>query len=542
MARVENARLKIQVVGEWKVFVDGKPVEIGLAKSAAILALLALSRDKSEGRDALRKLLWDREPRDQQMVSLNQALYRLRDDLGAARVCIKSDRKDVWLVDTDLDAGPAGRIEPSELLRGLHVPHCKPLDDWIVRQRGKLAAAVAQPEETRPAEHCADPRAAERVILKKLPVFIDMPQGCLSGSADFQLESLIGDISTTLKDRGDTVVFNQRTDFMASETGGSTGVRIRAKVEEGDACNRFSFQVREIPNERFIWSKPFHVESAEGLNTAEAHAFVVELSDRLLEDARNLSLEAAHPSLLLAEAQRLIATLDKEKCAQADVLLSRATEQDPRNGVYYAWRSYLRSIWLLERHKSGQDVKEQGLDFMRRAIDYDPYNSIVLGLGANVASGLERKYELSKERAYQSVKYNPANPIALSHLGVAESYLGDLSGVERTRLARDIGAGSRMSFMLEARTAVAMALAQRFDEARYYAALSYQRAENYAPPLRYLVALSFEARDEAAAYRYADALRKIEPEFVVDHLRDPAYPAEGIHQSGLVNFLPAREI
>ena len=85
-------------------------------------------------------------------------------------------------------------------------------------------------------------------------------------------------------------------------------------------------------------------------------------------------------------------------------------------------------------------------------------------------------------------------------------------------------------------------MAGEFEQATKIGEVSHAFAPNFAPAMRYLTALYYRQGSEESAFDMIQKLRKFEPDFDCDKLRDSSYPTAGLQRSGLIDYLPGRTI
>jgi DNA-binding SARP family transcriptional activator len=144
--------LRINVLGGLYVSDEGRAVTGAAAqpRRLALLALLAVARDRGVTRDALLGYLWPESDEERGRKALAQALYALRRDLGSdeALIGVKDLRLNPDLVQCDLwefhNAHGAGALERSaELFRGrfvegFHLPGADGFEQWVEETRAGL--------------------------------------------------------------------------------------------------------------------------------------------------------------------------------------------------------------------------------------------------------------------------------------------------------------------------------------------------------------------------------------------------------------------
>jgi len=145
---------RIQTLGGLAVF-DG-PLPLGgnaqQPRRLAILAVLARAGDRGVNRDRLAALLWGEVEEDRARRNLNQALYALRQDLGAEEAILgtRELRLNPELIEVDLHAfetarasgaiEEAARVYGGPFLGDFHLPGVPAFAHWAEEERTGLSA------------------------------------------------------------------------------------------------------------------------------------------------------------------------------------------------------------------------------------------------------------------------------------------------------------------------------------------------------------------------------------------------------------------
>lgn len=147
-----TAKFKLRLLGPFSVLdPEGHRIAIPSRKGAALIAMLAVSKDGERARGWLQTQLWgSREPKEAN-GSLRRELSDLRRRLNqqswAPLVCERDRvRLDLSIVSIDVlepdeeapDSGP-----PGEFLEGIDIPGEDAFEDWLREQRGRLARSEA---------------------------------------------------------------------------------------------------------------------------------------------------------------------------------------------------------------------------------------------------------------------------------------------------------------------------------------------------------------------------------------------------------------
>jgi tetratricopeptide (TPR) repeat protein len=241
---------------------------------------------------------------------------------------------------------------------------------------------------------------------------------------------------------------------------------------------------------------------------------------------------AAHLGL---DAVRRIFTLRQTELEEADRLLVRAQEIDPR-GIYPAWQAFLRTFLVGERRPvSIDDLRIESEALVREALEREPNNSNVYALAAHVNYLTLYNSEAAMMLAETSLALNPSNPLAHARFGTASADLGlGEQGYRHALTALAIGGNGPYRFQMMNLCCVAAILSGRYREAVHYAECAHALSPDFLPPLRYLAALYFHSGDVEKAARFVRELRRHEPDFTVELLRDERYPATTLRRTPLI--------
>jgi len=104
----EGDRIAVRLLGPFAVDVDGQPVPIGSVKQRAVLAELALNPGRVVTADTLGALLWEKDPPESPLATLQSLISRLRRTLPARDLLRTSEPG--WVFDVDPDTVDALRF------------------------------------------------------------------------------------------------------------------------------------------------------------------------------------------------------------------------------------------------------------------------------------------------------------------------------------------------------------------------------------------------------------------------------------------------
>lgn len=183
----ELPRLELCCFGPPRVTVGGEPPDASVVwkKNLALLIYLALNERRACSRDHLMGLLWPEKPQDKARHSLNEAIRRLRNSLGAARIVSDGDMLSLaadglevdalrfeQLAKTDLDQ--AAGIPSGQFLEGFTIDDAPLFDEWLTVERTRLhslwaTALLAQGETALAANRFHEAQVSARQALRVQP-------------------------------------------------------------------------------------------------------------------------------------------------------------------------------------------------------------------------------------------------------------------------------------------------------------------------------------------------------------------------------------
>ncbi len=158
-----SAVLRVELLGPGELSLDGVPVRARSVKTLALLAHLALERDRAHARERLAALLWPAHEPSAARQSLRQSLHALRALAGGAlagRLVVEADRVrfvpgpdalvDVHRFEAAASSASIGRWREAAdayrapLLDGLALPDAPDFDAWLANARDRLHSIAVQ--------------------------------------------------------------------------------------------------------------------------------------------------------------------------------------------------------------------------------------------------------------------------------------------------------------------------------------------------------------------------------------------------------------
>ncbi|MEM9029161.1 MAG: hypothetical protein AAGC70_12405 [Pseudomonadota bacterium] len=487
---------------------------------------------------------------------MRQCLVEIRRALGADRDAIRTNNLTVsldptyvdvdwrdWQSHADTDSAAAN----VELLEGLDIRDPE-FEDWLRKQRRALEAQLE-----RPCAHDVD-RDTGRAASTSSELLI------LSNGPDDKHanDNVIGDclldaISKTVAEVAAVSVVDYRNepDRLKAWRKTATNDRslvLQSAVTQAPGDNALRVVLTRERSNQVVWS------ARAGWNGKDSLHVDSERFSKLVNQVANIAV-SEYLKLHTEDESKPVASalckmgiqhffrLGADNFEIADQYFKCAFELEPK-GIYLGWRAYLRTFMLAEQQFACREtLTDEAVDFITRALELDPHNSYIASFAAQVHYLVNRSYVAAYEYAERSIELNEANSVGWIQLGMAKCYLGRLqAGVEDTRRAVQIAGTSPFRFHLAGLSCIASSMSGQVDQAIHLGEASHALKPNFAPAMRYLSVLYLHKGDEQRAWAMVEKLRAREPGFSYDRLKDPSYPAAGLHRSGLIRSLPARQI
>ncbi len=446
--------IRVCVVGAFRVLgPDGDDLTPRGRKACGLLAILALSRDRSRPRATLQDKLWSDRGPEQGSSSLRQALSEIRRSLGAHQDALAANSRMVSLVrdrvEVDIDDLASvlseGEADPV-LLEGLDVRDPE-FEHWLRDQRAAFDKDVAtargrvragEPGRAMPAAGSAPDRrtsivlvdgaAARRPWIRLVP-----PERALTARELHVCRTLSDAVVRGVQDLGAMEVST-----VVRDTPGIDLMVDGLAVDPGMAVH-LSF--RDAQTDRILWAGSQFLPDG-GVVPADEMALRTlanQATDIALIQQRRLALAPGNAFVLGFDGIQKMFRVDRSELGEADAMLAAAFDQDP-HGIFLAWRAYLRTFYAGEHRVDAGSLKDEAAMLGREAVQADPYNSYVLALVSYVHSFLLDEYHAGHDLAERSLMYNPGNPLGVAYLARAKTYLGDYEeGYRLSRKARGAG-------------------------------------------------------------------------------------------------------
>ena len=524
--------LELTLVGPMRLE-DANGVSFGpkSMKARGMLVLLALSPDQRRPRGWLQERLWSDRSTDQGKQSMRQCLTELRRCLGPFKegLITKSGvvalDPEVIRIDPVLQQDP--RFEAGQYL-------CEDLEvkdprfrNWLEKQRQRLMqGAVQAREEMRANLIQHGPPKTPVVVLAQHD-----PEGA---EEKFFIQIFNDHLARDLKEYGAISV--------VPEGGAPQGAELLRVKSDHYRNGRFwhaHVHMELAADHQYLWSdtRKIEVHGAPPIEDLEMQVLIGKTATRVMNEVMQRHGDSA--AGLFFRAQSLIFSLDKNAMEQADELLQRAFELEPK-AVYLSWRSFLRVSMMLEHRAADKEKIHQEInDFIATSLVMDGANSMVLAMAAQARMSVDRDAGGALSLARRAIDLNRANPYAWAFVAICQVRSGQMADAHSSAIrARYLARATPFVFwwdMLCCLTAISL---DRVEDAIRFGEAARAYLPTYRPALRYLYALYENQGVPASALERLETLMRVEPDFKPSLLRDPTYPSATLRNSKLIQKVP----
>lgn len=502
-------------------------------KARALVGLLALSPDHRRPRRWIEAKLWSDRGAEQASGSLRQALVELRSALGPAADALVSDRETVGLTGlrTDIDEGPEvvlGAFDQGhDLLEGLDLRD-PAFDRWLKEQRARLSGR-AEPTELLGTDQPGLP-------------FVIRPGMMPSGFGGFIALAMADAIGKLVSEFAAVDVYGPSG---ASVQLGSTerGLLLTIDASEGGDKLHVVAGIGSLRTGQVFWSRQARLPMQQNdlIAAGEFPGIVFEAAEAALAALPRIvgnDPSAFQVDALVSRAVREMFSFDTARLHLADRLLAQAAAVLPSPRVH-AWHAFLKQLMMIERIGGNREVLfNEAMTHARLAMQGASANPLVLALVSQVQAMLAGDAEGSAALSRDAVNISPGN--AFAHAALAGSLLRQGRPAEALVSARH-GAklAARSSFLhwWESLAALGALGIGDFPTAIRHFEAARSRAPMFRPPLRHLLFLYLDSGQADRAASVMADLRRIEPDFSLDRMRDdPGYPAGTLRSTRLIGL------
>lgn len=502
-----TSKYKLRLLGPFSlVDPEGRRILVSSRKGAALLAMLALSKDGERARGWLQTQLWgSREPKEAN-GSLRRELSDLRQRLNRPSwtplICERDRvRLDLSIVSVDIfepddEAAAYGAGQAGEFLEGIDIPGEEAFEDWLREQRARLAES--------PPARAASPPAPAAAIAEARPGWPGERTGDGPSLAVLSFANLTGDPDEAYFAEGFKQELINRLSRMrwlaviAGDSGGPRGSTISSHEARGLGAKylldgsirsaadlmRIDVTLYEAARLQAVWSKRLEIARSvvatafdECLQELVAHLGAkIDHGERA--SARERVPSNANVTDLLWRGRWHLNRLQHADSDQAQELFARALALDPDSAEALinfthglAW-----SIWT--GRESGERVHEMRR-LAQRSMRADPSDGRAYWLAGTAETWL-RHMQPALDLLYQAVELTPSLAIAYAQLGCTLNLCGKPEEARgHLELARRLSPFDTHLFFVLGELAMRSSLLGDYREAIAYADLAIVRREQY---------------------------------------------------------------
>ena len=540
-----TSQLKIETIGVPRV-TDGNGNDLTPAgsRNRAILVILALSPRMTVGRRWLEALLWSDRSSEQASGSLRQALSSIRKQLGSANDILSANRTDICLkqefVTVDLIDNPSEALRQlhtgREFLEGIDITS-EGFEDWLRQERSSLAnkvettpldwSGLSKVEVVNSREKSDSNLTEEDCHIDSVPIlYFDTESNPSNGNvATFLADTISSQLALT-------ATCHFRADVRALD--GSLqpvivtpGARIVFRVNRVNGEYTVLARMTEEPKGKVFWTRQLFIEGGDNQSMIDAAASLTIEASEAMAARRIVASTAQTANALAAEALGLVFSFDPECLRTAIAKLAEANDLDP-----HAPRPALRALALaflaLETQSEDPDrLRVEATELIRQSQTLDAGNALAMSFLADVHDLIFEDSQTALAFSKNALRRNPGIGYAYASLGSLELRRGDTHAAlgAAQRAQRQLVNSSLEVFSLM-RLCVANMMALDFKAAEQAAQRASELAPMSQPPLRHLYAIRLHRKNEIGARAALKALRRLDPVFSMQHLREnPEYPA-----------------
>ena len=481
-------------------------------KSRVLVAVLLLSENMQQSRVGVIDLLWGDRGREQGMASLRQSLNDIRQSFGAHRNLLKTDRKSIALnkdlIDLDLDAPRHG----AELLEDLEASGPE-IRLWLRRQRALRDGPISRSN-------------APFVQIRKRPesLYTDaLADGISNTIFDWCAERIV------VQDKGHGPSDGHQ-DNLAQFI-------IDNRVLEGQSKIAGRTTLSDSASAAQLWSQfqTLDQDPVQYLEEAGLYRLINRTVDKTVFDLSTAHRNSAEGQTLQMSTLGAVHMIFRNRGDDLDIAKRQLQNsfENCNRGVYLAWMAYILTFYAAERPGSDlQALRDEARALVARALELESGSAMVLALCAYVNSFMLGNRAAGHELATQAIEANRANPLAWIFRGAANFLSGEADkAYEDIAYARNIAGYGPYSYVIDMYACIAATLTNRFDEAIQLGEKSSMRSPEFKAPLRYLATLYAAKGDDQNLMQVVDRMKRLEPEFSLESLRDMSYPIPALRHS-----------
>jgi hypothetical protein len=240
--------------------------------------------------------------------------------------------------------------------------------------------------------------------------------------------------------------------------------------------------------------------------------------------------------LLARHARDLFFRLDQKSLIDADRLLRRAFEIEPR-GRYLAWRAFLRNAaYFQHRNMQFFDDPTPVGELAIEALRHSPEDAAVQAITSQLDYIHQGSVRTPLIMAQRSIEGDPTSPMGWAVLSNALAANGRREeSYDAASRAVKLSATSPFQFYFEHFACMAAAALGDYDRSMLHARTSLRFRPDFVSTRRYEIALNLQRGDAAALAQSLNALRQHEPNFSPSMLLEPSYPVTTLRRLPLID-------
>jgi DNA-binding SARP family transcriptional activator/TolB-like protein len=311
---------------------------------------------------------------------------------------------------------------------------------------------------------------------------------------------------------------------------------VRIGLLRGGRRVRMLVELRSIELQKILWAehcdRPLGddlFDLVDGLALALAGRIDREVQLAEITRVRRKPIETLSAYERVLRAIPLIFELTREGFAEAGRMLQDAQAADPYDATVYAWRAFWYSINIGQDWVRDSDAAKEEVDaLVRRGLELDPSNALVLSVAGHIAAYVDHDYERALHLFDRSLKLDPSSAYAWDSSAVALSYAGRADeALRRIGGAAELWQQHPDAYYFRTTACIAMLLAGKPEEAVAVGRQAVRENPNFQASYRPLIAsLGLTGRQEEAE-RYLGELRRLHPDFSVGWFKEHYPPLHG---------------
>lgn len=470
---------------------DGALIRIASKRSAALLAMLALSRNGERTRGWLQSRLWGSRPLLQAQASLRRELANLRKALGdggSDLIDSQLDRIRLNLEKLDIDVlngrGAKNRHGRQELLEGIDLAGEELFEEWLREQRRWIEEGYDEP----PALHLdqagsdsvsALPSQLRRAAIAILPFDCSRENETSRMLADCIHEEIAISLSAlpTLRVMAVNVVGSQdgqKRDYAAINHQIGADFLIEGSVRAENGRVRVGTRLIDCDNASYIWAKRFEgaidaiFELQEEVGAAVGAMIDTNVEIEMMRKAAHRPVATNDGLFLYWRANAAFRRGDRESLHEAIALTQRLCAIEPDNGWAVSLAAFCQAM-LVSLGWSEQLARdaENAIGLAYQAATNAPNDPLVLGYAAGALAQLGHELDTAAAWSEAALAMRPGLPSTLFWAGWIDVLTGQLErGEGRLRQAQQLSphstarahssVGIGLSLLLQARPAEAV--------------------------------------------------------------------------------------